>query len=243
MLKIRAGEVGEAGLYVPLLIDLDKNPHWLITGGSGSGKTILVLYLLNSILNYRLELFVGDPKGSGNFRGITGNYAEYDECIELIETAYKRYLEIKRNRTGEKLLLLIDEYPSLVIRLEATDKKRAAGVKAMIAELLMQGRSLPGNGMVAVWLIAQRPDADYFPKGARLNFMVVIGMGRLDTQSKQMLFPGEEMPVYRPMTGTGLILVDGQPLRILHVPQIETKRLTDHLQRKSQSRYPDQRCR
>lgn len=101
----------------------------------------------------------------------------------------------------------------------------------------MQGRSLPGGGSVAVWLVAQRLDAEYLPRGARLNVMVSIILGRLDIQSKMMLFPGEELPEYEPITGTGLILADGFPLRVLKVPEIDNlERFRKLLQKKARRR-------
>lgn len=234
MRLIKAGFIADAGLFAPLSIDLDRFPHWLIAGRSGSGKSVLLLYALNSLLNFfPLLLFLADPKGSGDFRGITPNYAEFDACADLIEEAYSCYTRAKNERNGARILLLVDEFPAFMLRLEGQDRKRAAEIKTMVSEMLMQGRSLPGNGSAAVWLAAQRADADYFPKGARLNFFVVIGMGRLDAQSKQMLFPGEELPEYHPMTGTGLILVDGKPLRVLKVPQVDPKRLGRHLRIKA----------
>ena len=87
MRMIKAGYLTEAGLFAPLSIDLDRFPHWLIAGRSGSGKSVLLLYALNSLLSFQLQLFLADPKGSGDFRGITPNYAEFDACEVLIEVA------------------------------------------------------------------------------------------------------------------------------------------------------------
>lgn len=100
----------------------------------------------------------------------------------------------------------------------------------------MQGRSLPGGGSVAVWLVAQRLDAEYLPRGGKLNMMVSIILGRLDIQSKMMLFPGEELPEYKPTTGTGLILADGHPLMVLKVPVIDSVKLRKLLQKKARRR-------
>lgn len=87
-----------------------------------------------------------------------------------------------------------------------------------------------------LWLVAQRADSDYFPKGARLNFMVAIGLGRLDMQSKTMLFPGEDLPEYEPTRGTGLILMDGKPLRVFQVPEIDGEELKKLLKEKARRR-------
>lgn len=218
-----------------LSIDLVKNPHWLIVGRSGSGKSVLLQYLLYTVLDYGLIIYICDPKGSGDFRGITPNYAEYDDCTEMIEQAYRKYQEIKMNQTGDRMILICDEYPAYILYLEGKDKKKAQEIKNIIAEMLMQGRSLPGGGSAAVWILAQRADAEYFPKGARLNFKVVIALGKLDTQSQTMLFPGEELPKYPEQIGMGLIWVDGKPIRIIQTPYIDTDKILPVLRRKGQA--------
>ena len=235
-MRIKLGFVGEGGIYAPFALSLEKYPHILICGKSGSGKGVLLLYMLNSVVEYEIDVYIGDPKNSGDFEGIADCYSAGENVADMVETVYEKYLQIKSNKTGKRILLVIDEYPSFILNLENQDKKKAAVIKNMIAELLMQGRSLPGGGSVAVWLVAQRADADYFPKGARLNFMVVIGLGRLDVQSKTMLFPGEELPEYEPTRGTGLILMDGKPIRVFRVPVIEKERLKKLLQEKARRR-------
>lgn len=234
---IKVGFITDRGLNVPLVFSLETYTHVLINGKTGSGKGVLLLYMLNSVLNYKeINLYIGDPKNSGDFEGLTLQYAINDDVAGLIEQVYKKYQEIKQEKTGERILLVVDEYPSFILNLENQDKKRAGVIKNMIAELLMQGRALPGGGSVMIWLVAQRADADYFPKGARLNFMVAIGLGRLDVQSKTMLFPGEELPEYEPTRGTGLILMDGKPLRIFKVPTIDVEKLKKLLKEKARRR-------
>lgn len=238
-MKIRAGSWVEekSGKLLPLYIPLQTHPHLVLSGKSGSGKGTLLLLMIYSALSYRdLTICIGDPKNSGDFEGITPQYATGEKVADLVENVYKKYQEIKQDKTGEKILLVLDEYPSFIMNLENQDKKRAGVIKNMIAELLMQGRALPGGGSVMIWLVAQRADADYFPKGARLNFMTAIGLGRLDVQSKTMLFPGEELPEYEPTRGTGLILMDGKPLKVFRVPTIDVEGLKKLLKEKARRR-------
>ena len=117
------------------------------------------------------------------------------------------------------VFLICDEFPAMILYLEGIDKKRASEIKNQIAEILMLGRSW-GYG---IWITTQRPDANFFSNGARDNFMNVIALGRLSTESKRMLFAGEEIPS-RPFyqKGEGLILMDGYALQELKVPQISS---------------------
>lgn len=236
-MMIKVGFVGEEGRYVPFAFDLRKHAHVLISGKTGSGKGILLMYMLNSVLQCnKVKVYMGDPKNSGDFEGVADCYSTGEAVANMIETVYERYVQIKKDKTGERILLILDEYPSFILNLENSDKKKAAVIKNMISELLMQGRSLPGGGSVAVWLVAQRLDAEYIPRGGKLNMMVSIILGRLDIQSKMMLFPGEELPEYKPTTGTGLILADGHPLRVLKVPVIDSVKLRKLLQKKARRR-------
>ncbi len=225
------------GVFLPLEISLEKSCHWLITGGSGSGKSILLLYALNSLLNAPISLYIADYKGEGNFLNITERYAEFGDCVNLVENFYEHYQDIKQNRTGERIFLAFDEFPSFLIWLEGTNPKKATIIKNRMAEILMQGRALPGGGSAWFWCVCQRADSTYFSHGARDNYMVSIAMGRLSKESKGMLFPGEEIPEdYVPCTGRGLILEDGKPLRVFQVPQIDKIRLKKLLLKKAKQR-------
>jgi len=222
------------GGEIPLDISLKSSCHWLIVGGSGSGKSVLLLYALNSVLNCHIRLFIADFKGSSDFVGLTSDYAEFEDCVDLIEKFYSCYQNIKQNKTGERILLIFDEYAGFLVWLEGHDKKKSIDIKNKVAEILMQGRSLPGGGSAWVWCVCQRADSTYFSHGARDNYMVSIGMGRLSKESKGMLFPGEEISDdYIPTTGKGLILEDGKELKIFQVPKIDKDRLKKLLLKKA----------
>lgn len=221
------------GVFLPLDIDLNKACHWLIVGGSGSGKSVFLLYVLNSLITHRIGLFIADFKGSGDFIGLTSNYAQFEDCVDLIEKFYIRYQDIKHNKTGEKILLIFDELGGFMIWLESMDKKKANEIKGKMAEILMQGRELPGGGSAWLWSSLQRADNTYFSHGARDNYMIVIALGRISKESKGMLFSGEDIPDYTPAVGRGLILQAGKPITIFQVPQIKKKYLMELLRHKA----------
>jgi len=57
-------------LKLPVCISLQKCPHWLICGNSGSGKSYLTLMLLRNVLKEFLEdvkLWILDFKSSEDF--------------------------------------------------------------------------------------------------------------------------------------------------------------------------------
>lgn len=236
-MEIKVGYIIDRGLRAPLVFKLEEYVHILVCGKSGSGKTVAVMILLNSIfVDNTITVYIGDPKNSGDFEGMANYYAADEAVINLIEEVYQEYKTIKEKRTGGKILIIIDEYPAFITNLENQDKKKAARIKAIISTLLMQGRSLPNNGFVGVWLIAQRPDAEFFPKGARLNFLAVMALGGLDAQIKTMLFSGENLPEYQAAKGTGVISMDGKPIRVFRVPMVKKAELKELLQEKARRR-------
>ena len=117
-------------------------------------------------------------------------------------------------------MLICDEYPSLVNYLQGKDKanktKYASEVLSAISELLCLGRGI----QFYTWIVTQRADNSLFANGARDNFMVVIGLGRLSKEQKGMLFSGEELPERIYKKGEGILLADGYPLREVKFPFI-----------------------
>lgn len=87
----------------PIKVDIFATGQLCCVGGTGSGKSIFVLYILYNILKYgkkencKMELFICDFKKSGDFKGIAKNYAEFDEITELIEQYYEEFEKTKEN--------------------------------------------------------------------------------------------------------------------------------------------------
>lgn len=236
MTRIGYKETKCPGVFVPLEIDLESVCHWLIVGGSGSGKTIFLLYVLNRVLSTSITLYIADFKGSGDFLHLAPYYAEFEACEVLIRNFYQHYQKLKKNKSKEKILLLFDEYAGFLVWLESQDKKRATEIKGMLAEILMQGRALPGGGSAWFWCVCQRADSIYFSHGARDNYMLTVALGRLSKESRGMLFSGEELPEYTPGTGKGLISIPGRPVMAFQVPKINKDRLRQLLQHKAADR-------
>ena len=117
-------------------------------------------------------------------------------------------------------LLVCDEYPAMINYLTTCDKrdktKRAGDILGAIAEILMLGRGI-GYG---AWIVTQRADASLFANGARDNFMIVLGLGRMSKEQKGMIFAGEELPDKIYHQGEGCLLADGHPLYEVAYPRI-----------------------
>lgn len=208
--------------------DIMQTGHICIVGGTGSGKSMLILYLLYNIsrLQMPIQLYIGDFKKSGDYTGISTHFAEFDKVVELIDDFYNIF-ENTPEENSTIQILLIDEYAGFIVWLTQKDKKKAEEAKGKIANILMMGRSKK----CYIWCIQQRISAQLFPSGigAIDNFQICIGMGRLTVDSRKSLFAGEHTEdedfekKYRPNTGKGLCLIDGQPLMAIGVPEIKDK--------------------
>lgn len=208
----------------PIVADMTRTGHVCVVGGTGSGKSVATLYFLYNLLkNYRVKLFICDFKKSGDYKGISDSFAEFEDVTRCIE---EFYLEFEDTPEGNNLLkiLLVDEYAGYIIWLMQKDKRKADEIKQKISTILMMGRSRH----CFVWCIQQRISASLFPTGigAIDNFQVCIGLGRLSVESRKSLFAGEHLENiafeedFHPKVGQGLVLIDGQELQPLQIPYI-----------------------
>jgi S-DNA-T family DNA segregation ATPase FtsK/SpoIIIE len=114
----------------PMWMDLAQNPHMIISGTTGSGKSSLLHNIIANLFNYnRSQLFLMDPKNiefSEYDRRIKNNLHvsySYKECIfmldNLLETMESRYGMIRKGFDSTKLpniVLIIDEFADLIMQ-------------------------------------------------------------------------------------------------------------------------------
>ena len=210
---------------VPLSLDICSHCHALITGASGSGKSYALLYLLGSLLqdNEMVDVFFCDFKNSEDFAFLEG-YSHYytgDDCYEGILNFYNEFCGARKNRSySRRKVLIFDEYPAFINYLSGVDKrdktKKANDVLGLVAEILMLGRGI-GYG---IWIVTQRADASLFANGARDNFMIILGLGRLSKEQKSMIFAGEDVPDRLFLRGEGMLLADGCNIKEILIPRI-----------------------
>ena len=219
------GIFNDTGLKIPIQLDLSEHCNLLLTGCSGSGKSYALLYLLGSVLksNEDIEIFFCDFKNSYDFSFLEDypHYYSGDNCYDGITEYYRAFCSARQQREfTKKHLLICDEYPALVNYLQGQDKlnktKYASEVLSAISELLCLGRGI----QFYTWIVTQRADNSLFVNGARDNFMVVIGLGRLSKEQRGMLFSGEELPERIYKKGEGIILADGRSLIEVKFPII-----------------------
>ena len=220
------------GSKIPLSAPLG---HLIVVGGSGSGKSTALLYWLVKMKkkNIPIELHIMDFKSSNEFKGITCNYAEFEACYEKIVEFYNIFSALEEGGDGTVKILLIDEIAGLLTHLGMSKegKAKADEIRMIMSSILMLGRSKK----CFLWLAMQRYTATIFPpsSGAVDNFFIYVGLGRLSVDSRRSLFAGEHIEEEEKLLfgqGKGIVLIDGQPLQALILPQVSKKKLLQILQ-------------
>jgi len=209
----------ETRTLVEIRYPLQSHCSLLLTGKSGSGKSFYALYLLGMLMQEKEkpEVTICDFKASKEFLFLVSykGYASGKDCFNKIKDFYERFRKAKEEHIEcRRQILIIDEYAAMVTACKTIDRvektKTASELVMMIEELLMMGRGV-GNGW-SLWIIVQRSDSEFFGS-SRLNFMICLTLGRIDPQTKGMLYSGENLPetIYGP--GEGIIYADGAGIR------------------------------
>lgn len=198
----------------------------LITGKSGSGKSLSVCWYIYNMLHTKESLcYIADYKGGEEYElfETSPSYSSGDNAIELINQFYEFFCEVRKNKVKltKHYSLIIEEYFGLLTALQMKNKKAATDLMNKIGEILAVGRGLN----LGIVLVVQRPDAQLFSSGARENFQCITAFGRTSSEAFRMLgFSGEleENPTITYDSGQALVLIDGQeaPFEII-VPFIK----------------------
>ncbi|HHK5601588.1 TPA: hypothetical protein ACQUIL_005638 [Bacillus tropicus] len=224
------------GIQKRIVLDFERYAHMIICGGTGSGKTYACKLILAKIHKHLegSELHLCDFKNDLDFSFLKGNerFYSYKETKRGIEEFYERFEARMQGRDVSRnhLFLYVDEYASFINSFgkEKDDKKEMNEILTKMGDLMMMARSFNCHVIVSL----QRADADYFPKGARDNFTLRLGLGMISKESKGMLFEDNRDEIVPLGRGKGYLNVDGKPLQIVVVPSISSMdRVNDEIEK------------
>ena len=224
------GSFFQSGVKAALNWDFVHNPHMLVFGSTGTGKTYFVKLLLARIGMHLPQgvVTICDFKAD-DFKFLSGqkNYYSFMSCSEGFNNFFEMF---KARQSGEDTcrdfrLLMFDEWASY---LNMLDKKEAETAKNKLATILMLGRSFN----VHVLISQQRADAEYFSK-SRDNFSVVVALGNISKESKQMFFSDFKDEMQPCGQGEGYALFNGTTLKGLIVPTVRNSEKLQFFIRKS----------
>lgn len=193
------------GEYSPLYLDMAKQPHLLIAGATGSGKSVVINGIIHALLTTsspaRCRFILIDPKRVelSMYRGLPhvllyasepGEPARaLQEAIRLIDSRYA-LMQQQGTRTyaGSDVYVIIDELADLM----TTDKRTVQPLLQRIAQI---GRA------ARVHLIAatQCPLASVIPTAIKCNLDSRVGLRTRSAQDSRNILglPGcEQLPRY-----------------------------------------------
>lgn len=209
--------------------DLDKKPHMLIAGGTGSGKTVVIRTIITACARRGFEIRCNDPKRI-ELSGLRGwpNVLQVETQTEpmcdltesMFETMDRRYAEIEAGAdpaSMRPILFVVDEAREWIDRANVWWKANKARLKLEGIEggtehpSVEQWRSIARLGRSArVFILVgiQRPDAKVFGGEARDNFGARVACGQMSTQGSQMMFDDGSVGTDLPEDAKGRATVD-----------------------------------
>jgi len=230
---------------IPILLNEDLNqygineycvwepetaPHAIISGPTDSGKTYFAKLFLAKIALYEKnpEIYICDFKGFDFSRFHDCKYFfRYNDCMDGLNQFYNHFIARLQGEDDSRnmLVLYFDEWASYLNHLE---KKTAEEEKKKLSNMLMMSRAYRINIICS----QQRSDAQYFST-ARDNFSLIISLGNISNESKEMLFRDYKNEI-KPdrKQGTGYLLTNGANLQKVIVPKIsDTDKLHDTIKK------------
>ena len=197
---------------IPLAVDeegtviewhLKVNPHMLLMGPTGTGKTATIHNALVGGARLGARVFIIDFKGGEftafrDYPNVVSVLTEPHEAIAMVATVYKemqsRYNLYKRDRralaTKEPFLIIFDEYTEFqeTIRTFYNNTKgkgspRECPTLTQFSSLLRLGRPCRLHCVAAL----QRADQKFLEGEAKDNFTQRLSLGKLSTQAAIMI--------------------------------------------------------
>lgn len=214
--------------------DIEKAPHVLIVGQSGSGKTYaskLLLAKLSKATN--CGIYVCDYKSDRDFEYLNGckQFYRYDNCREGLREFYGVFKRRQEGTDKNKKcsILFFDEWSSYC---NGGEKKEVEEDKKRLGILVSLGRSFNCHVIIS----QQRADAMYFNQ-YRDNFSLTIGMSNLSDESRKMIFPDYANDIKADRSrGTGYMSFNGQEPIAMIVPKIHNKVVVERLIKEATNR-------
>lgn len=207
--------------------DISKNPHGLIAGKTGSGKTYALYGLILQMLQHSNNVYIADPK-KADLSSLSDIFPEghvssnaddieimIENAVSLMHERQEKIIELSRKLNlfdadftdipeMKPIFILIDEISALMSSFD--EPKKAKNFNKHLKQLIMKGRSAGVN----IILLTQQPNAQTVPTDIRDQLGLRILLGDNSLQTKQMVFgEGYTYPQIETAKGTGLFFING----------------------------------
>jgi len=244
----------------PILGDLEKMPHLLVAGQTGSGKSVMINDILTSLL-YRnspadLKLILVDPKRvelkpyDEIPHLLTPVITEPEKCISALkwtvaemERRYRALAEVKKRNINEYNTLKKEEgMPYIVIVIdELSDLMMMAArdVEALIVRIAQKARAV-GIHLV---LATQRPSVDVITGLIKANIPARIAFTTASQVDSRTIIDGmgaEKLLGMSDMLMTTAELPKPKRIQAALIEEAETNRVTDFIRMQRPPQYDDE---
>ncbi|EGO7558389.1 cell division protein FtsK [Enterococcus faecalis] len=243
-IKDMQADEGKVQLMKGLYWHFDKDPHLLLGGGTGGGKTFTILSLIYALCRVG-EVEICDPKNSdlmalGKLPLFAGKVhtgkKDITQClentVELMETRFKTMNNSSRYKMGKNYayyglkpkFVFIDEFAAFKAEL-ANDYSTDGEVDEYLTQLILKARQAGIFFIVAM----QRPDGEFLKTALRDQFMFRMSVGRLSETGILMIFGDEnknkkfkyvEKIDGQKVYGRGYVAQGGGTAREFYSPQV-----------------------
>lgn len=205
--RITIDEVRVKGSKLQLMKDVSwdyiEEPHLLIGGGTGGGKTVVLMTIIYALAKIGF-VDICDPKNSDLaglkkipvFHGRVYTSKEdiincFKKNVEFMEKRYERMSTSPKFQAGKNFthydmkpkFILVDEWAALMAKIDR-DYSQQSELMEYLSQLVLEGR----QAGVYVIFAMQRPDGEYIKTSLRDNFMMRLSVGHLESTGYDMMF-------------------------------------------------------
>ena len=183
--------------------DFIEEPHLLIGGGTGGGKTVVLMTIIYALAKNGF-IDICDPKNSdlaglkkiAVFHNRVFTSKEdiincFKENVEFMEMRYKLMSSSPKFQAGKNFkhydmkpkFILVDEWAALIAKIDR-DYSQQSELMEYLSQLVLEGR----QAGVFIIFAMQRPDGEFIKTALRDNFMKRLSVGHLESTGYDMMF-------------------------------------------------------
>ena len=205
--RITINEVKVEGSKLQLMTDVTwdyiEEPHLLIGGGTGGGKTVVLMTIIYALAKIGF-VDICDPKNSDLaglkkipvFHGRVYTSKEdiiqcFKENVAFMEKRYELMSTSPKFQAGKNFthygmiakFILVDEWAALMAKIDR-DYSLQSELMEYLSQLVLEGR----QAGVFIIFAMQRPDGEFIKTALRDNFMKRLSVGHLESTGYDMMF-------------------------------------------------------
>ena len=205
--RITINEVEVEGSKLQLMTDVTwdyiEEPHLLIGGGTGGGKTVVLMTIIYALAKIGF-VDICDPKNSDLaglkkipvFHGRVYTSKEdiiqcFKENVTFMEKRYELMSNSPKFQAGKNFthygmtpkFVLVDEWAALMAKIDR-DYSLQSELMEYLSQLVLEGR----QAGVFIIFAMQRPDGEFIKTALRDNFMKRLSVGHLESTGYDMMF-------------------------------------------------------